>query len=154
MADTISVMAYGGHRYENGAVYVGSWNNEGKRESEGHLLFPDGTRYDGKFEDGFFHGLGVLTFPDGARFEGEFSQGWFHGYGVFWRNDGMRFEGEFRGGKMYGLGLTTFADNTNGFPRCEGYFQECDMKKRLTCSDVVQKAQKLAFMSRKKFLEF
>lgn len=46
---------------------MGTWNNDGKRQGEGHLRFPDGTRYDGDFENGVFHGLGVLTFPDGAK---------------------------------------------------------------------------------------
>lgn len=100
---------------------MGDWNKEGLREGQGHLRFPDGTRYDGNFEANVFCGLGVLTFPDGAklvfiedfvycllfclfRYEGEFLDGWFHGYGVFWRADGMRHEGEFRGGKIWGLG--------------------------------------------------
>lgn len=147
-----TVVANGGHRYDDGSVYIGSWNSEGNRQGEGHLLFPDGTRYDGYFEDGLFNGLGVLIFTDGARYEGEFFQGWFHGYGVFWRVDGTRHEGEFRGGNICGLGLTTFSDNTHGFPRNEGFFQNCQLKKRKNCPDIVQKAQKVAFKARNKFL--
>ncbi|KAJ8920475.1 hypothetical protein NQ315_005343 [Exocentrus adspersus] len=132
--DILPIAASGGYRHQNGSAYVGTWNTEGRRQGEGHLKFPDGTRFDGEFENGLFHGLGVLTFPDGAKYEGEFFQGWFHGHGVFWRADGMRHEGEFRGGKIWGLGLTTFSDDTNGFPRNEGFFQDCKLKKLMKMS--------------------
>lgn len=59
----------GGYRYANGSVYVGDWSRKGAKEGQGHLLFSDGTRYDGKFEDNVFCGLGVLIFPDGAKYE-------------------------------------------------------------------------------------
>ncbi|XP_074028892.1 MORN repeat-containing protein retinophilin [Leptinotarsa decemlineata] len=152
MDDLLPVVAKGGYRYENGSVYVGTWNTEGKRHGEGHLLFSDGVRYDGLFENGLFHGRGILTFPDGAKYEGEFFRGWFHGYGVFWRADGTRHEGEFRGGKIWGLGLTTFSDETHGFPRNEGYFQDCQLKTLVKCPEVIQKAQRFAFIIRQQFI--
>lgn len=61
------VAKYGGHRYEDGSVYVGSWGRDGKRHGEGHMCFHDGSRYDGNFEDGLFDGLGVIVYPDGAK---------------------------------------------------------------------------------------
>lgn len=60
-------MKYGGYRYDTRTTYVGNWNAQGKRHGEGHILFQDGTRYDGYFDNGYFHGLGLLTFPDGAK---------------------------------------------------------------------------------------
>lgn len=63
----VQIAKTGGYRYENGFVYVGDWNKNGAREGQGHLSFPDGTRYDGRFEENVFCGLGVLTFPDGAK---------------------------------------------------------------------------------------
>lgn len=75
-------------------------------------------------------------------------KGWFHGHGIFWRTDGMKFEGEFRGGRIWGLGLVTFSDRTNGFPRNEGFFQDCRMIRKKRCPEVVQKAQKVALMAR------
>ncbi|CAH1381470.1 unnamed protein product [Tenebrio molitor] len=143
-----SVGQTGGYRYGNGAVYVGAWNSTGRRHGYGHLLLSDGTRYDGFFHDGLFHGFGMLTFSDGAKYEGEFLDGWFHGYGIFWRSDGMKHEGQFSGGKIWGLGMTTFNDGSNGFPRYEGFFQDCKLLKKVSCVEVVQKAQKVAFMAR------
>lgn len=75
-------------------------------------------------------------------------QGWFHGHGIFWRSDGMKFEGEFRGGRIWGLGLVTFHDFTHGFPRNEGYFQDCRLIRRRKCADIVQRSQKIALMAR------
>lgn len=48
-------------------MYVGDWNEKGQRHGMGHYLLPDGTRYDGQFDNGLFSGLGVIVFPDGAR---------------------------------------------------------------------------------------
>lgn len=88
-----------------------------------------------------------------SRYEGEFSNGWFHGHGTFWRADGMRYEGEYRGGKIWGLGLVTFNDDSHGFPRCEGYFENCKMLKRQKCPEVVLKAQMVSLMARKNSVE-
>ncbi|XP_017775591.1 PREDICTED: MORN repeat-containing protein 4 [Nicrophorus vespilloides] len=145
------VAKIGGYRHEGGAIYVGGWTSGGKREGIGHMLFPDGSRYDGYFTDGMFNGLGILTFADGAKYEGEFSEGWFHGYGVFWRADGMKHEGEFRGGKMWGLGMTTFKDGTNGFPKNEGFFQDCRLVRKKKCPEIVQKTQKISLMTKQLF---
>ena len=35
----------------------------------------------------------VMRFPDSSRYEGEFLQGWFHGHGLFTTIDGMKYEG-------------------------------------------------------------
>lgn len=75
-------------------------------------------------------------------------QGWFHGNGIFYRSDGMKYEGEFRGGRIWGLGLVTFSDLTNGFPRNEGFFQDCKLIRKKNCPDIVQRAQKIALMAR------
>lgn len=75
-------------------------------------------------------------------------QGWFHGHGIFWRSDGMMYEGEFRGGRLWGLGMITFSDYTHGFPRHEGYFQDCRMIKKQKCPEVIQRAQKVALMAK------
>lgn len=89
-----------------------------------------------------------MNFLKKNRYEGEFMQGWFHGHGVFWRSDGMKYEGEFRGGRIWGLGLVTFNDGSNGFPRNEGFFQDCRLVRRKRCPEIVQRAQKVALMAR------
>ncbi|KAK2705704.1 MORN repeat-containing protein 4 homolog [Artemia franciscana] len=141
-------VTYGSFKYEDSTLYIGEWDGRGQKSGLGHLQFANGTSYDGGFQNGLCSGLGIMKFPDGAKYEGEFSQGWFHGHGCFWRADGMRFEGEFRGGRIWGRGLVTFSDGSNGFPRNEGYFQDCRFMKRMNCGDTIQKAQKVAMTAR------
>ncbi|CAH0668737.1 unnamed protein product [Spodoptera exigua] len=44
--------------------------------------------------------------------------------------------------------LVTFSDGSNGFPRNEGFFQDCRLVRRKRCPEVVQRAQKVAYMAR------
>ncbi|XP_024084514.1 MORN repeat-containing protein 4 homolog isoform X2 [Cimex lectularius] len=142
------VVKTGGYVFEDGTKYIGDWNSKGQMHGLGILLLPNYTRYHGTFLANVCSGLGVMNFPDGAKYEGELMQGWFHGHGVFWRNDGTKYEGEFRGGRIWGLGLVTFSDGTHGFPRMEGYFQDCRFLRRKPCQDVVQRAQKISLLAR------
>lgn len=52
----------------------------------------------------------------------------------------------------YFSGLTTFSDQTYGFPRNEGFFQDCHLKKLIKCPEIIQKAQKIAFMARHRYI--
>lgn len=61
------VVKYGSFKYDDGTQYIGDWNDKGQKHGMGHMLLPDGTRYDGGFDSGLFNGLGVIAFPDGAR---------------------------------------------------------------------------------------
>lgn len=46
------------------------------------------------------------------------------------------------------LGLVTFNDHTHGFPRNEGFFQDCRMVRKKKCPEIVQRSQKIALMAR------
>nr|CAD7205972.1 unnamed protein product [Timema douglasi] len=61
------VMKTGAYRYEDGTNYVGDWNPRGQKHGMGHMALPDGTRYDGAFQNGLCSGLGIMCFPDGAK---------------------------------------------------------------------------------------
>ncbi|KAL8580837.1 hypothetical protein ACOMHN_017341 [Nucella lapillus] len=132
------------YRYPDGTTYSGQWNDQGHRHGYGHLVFPDGSKYWGVFDNGMYSGLGVMTFQDGSRYEGEFKQGKFHGLGVFQRADRMMFEGQFKDGKIWGMGLVTFSDSTHGLPRNEGYFESNQIMRREKCSMMVHRARELA----------
>ncbi|XP_078671160.1 MORN repeat-containing protein 4-like [Branchiostoma floridae x Branchiostoma belcheri] len=140
------------YKYGEGEEYHGEWNAHGKRHGLGHLTLANGTKYTGRFENGFCSGHGVMSFADGSRYEGEFAGGRFSGVGVFTRCDGMKFEGEFRDGKVNGLGLLTFADGTHGLPRNEGYFQGNELKERRQCNEVIRKARNSATVARSQHL--
>ncbi len=78
--------------YEEGHTYNGDWSKDGKREGKGCLCLADGTKYSGKFVNGFYNGHGVLVLSDNSRYEGSFELGKFHGYGVYRGQNGMLYE--------------------------------------------------------------
>lgn len=41
--------------YEDGEVYAGEWDGEGRRHGKGCLTFTDGSKYKGQFSAGYFH---------------------------------------------------------------------------------------------------
>lgn len=41
--------------YEEGEVYAGEWDGEGRRHGKGCLTFTDGSKYKGQFSAGYFH---------------------------------------------------------------------------------------------------
>lgn len=57
----------GEFRYPDGSVYNGQWNEHGHRHGYGNLVFPDGNKYWGFFDNGLYGGLGVMAFQDGSR---------------------------------------------------------------------------------------
>lgn len=64
----IGVAKTGAYKYDDGTKYIGDWNNRGLKHGAGSLLLPDGTRYDGAFQNGLCSGLGIIIFPDGAKY--------------------------------------------------------------------------------------
>jgi hypothetical protein len=62
----------------------------------GFELAYDGGVYVGEFcADGRVHGVGIWDYPDGSRYEGEFFEGYQQGWGVLIQPDGTRREGWF-----------------------------------------------------------
>lgn len=45
-------------------------------------------------------------------------------------------------------GMVTFSDGSHGFPKNEGFFQDCKLVRKKRCPEVVQRAQKVALMAR------
>lgn len=80
--------------------------------------FKDGARYEGYFENGFFHGQGTLTLPSGNSYTGEFKEGKKDGQGVYTWPNGNRYEGAFKDNVRHGQGTMYFE---NGF-KLEGEF--------------------------------
>ena len=55
------------YKYPDGSEYRGEWNEQGQRQGSGQMIFSDGARYTGRFENGLCTGPGVMTFKDGSR---------------------------------------------------------------------------------------
>ncbi len=70
--------------------------------NRGIYTYPDGTTYDGDWQDGKRHGYGTWIRPDGTKYEGEWKDDKPHGDGVLTRPDGRKQIGEWIDGKYSG----------------------------------------------------
>lgn len=82
----------------------------------GHYEFPDGSSYDGDWQDGLFDGEGVFVFAGtGDTYTGGFRAGQFHGQGKYEFANGDKYEGGFAGGRPAGRGLYVWAREDQSF---------------------------------------
>jgi len=86
-------------KYPDGSTYEGEFNND-KFHGKGYFTSPDGHTYEGEFNNDKFHGQGTLTYPDGAFYIGAFKDHKFHGQGTLTYPDGMSHQGEWVDGKL------------------------------------------------------
>ncbi|MBF0108051.1 MAG: hypothetical protein HQL76_02590 [Magnetococcales bacterium] len=74
------VLGKGTWLFDNGDVYIGSWNNSLK-EGQGLYLYAHGAYYFGGWSLDLKHGRGSYQYANGHRFEGEWQDGQRHGKG-------------------------------------------------------------------------
>lgn len=63
--------------------YRGSFLNGKFSGIRGELVHSSGYRYEGEFQEGFFHGTGREIIPSKGEYQGEFQYGMRHGMGTF-----------------------------------------------------------------------
>ena len=97
------------YTWPDGERYEGEWK-DGERNGQGTQLLPDGRRYEGEWKDDARNGQGIFTWPDGGRYEGELKDGRPCGNGIYTWPDGGRYEGEWKDGERNGQGTQLFAD--------------------------------------------
>eukprot|EP00913_Durusdinium_trenchii_P033896 g31728.t1 len=107
----------GGQTLSGGATYEGQWRGEDKH-GEGKLIFADGSKYEGQFENHTRY-----TYSNGSTYEGQWKMEVQDGHGVEKLVDGSVFEGQFKNGDKSGKGKFTW--NTGG--SYEGDFDANDM---------------------------
>ena len=93
MASFQGTLAKGGNRRLEGTLtfdrtaikmrYEGSFGRNGRPHGSGTLGLPDGSVYEGDFEEGEIQGTGLRTYVDSSSYSGDFQQGERHGQGVF-----------------------------------------------------------------------
>ena len=69
--------------------------------------WPDGSRFEGEWQDGHAHGFGIMEWSGqtqwpGDRYEGQWSNGLLDGTGTYVRGDGTRIEGVWQRGQKIG----------------------------------------------------
>ncbi len=74
------------------------------RNGTGTFVYPDGSRYEGEWENGKENGFGVCHLADGERYRGEWRDGKRSGKGTCVFSDGKVYSGQWDDGKENGVG--------------------------------------------------
>lgn len=101
------------HQYSSGVEYYGEFAGGAPVNGRGVMVFTNGDRYDGEFEDGDRNGCGTFTFANGRQYMGQFRTDQFHGVGVWQLENGDRYVGQFRNSKCEGWGTFLFTDGSS-----------------------------------------
>ncbi len=76
------------------------------KEGQGVYAYPDGSKYEGSFNNGKFAGQGTFTFANGDTYTGNFKENYPHGQGTRTHANGNPAEtGEWREGEFVGASL-------------------------------------------------
>ena len=81
----------------------------GKQHGQGTETLSDGSKYVGKWMQGFAHGQGIETSSDGSKREGEWGNGWLYGRGIETFPDGSKYEGEWKKSRKT-IGIMTYSN--------------------------------------------
>ncbi|MEL7315217.1 MAG: pentapeptide repeat-containing protein [Cyanobacteria bacterium J06559_3] len=99
--------------YTNGVSYYGQFEDGIPSNGRGTMVFSNGDRYDGEFENGERNGCGTFTFASGRQYMGQFRTDQFHGVGIWKLETGERYVGQFEYNKCEGWGTFLFADGSS-----------------------------------------
>ena len=99
--------------FSNGNVYMGAVNNNGVINGYGVGVLPDGTKYEGYWENDKMHGYGLQTYQDGSIYKGNWNGGKRNGYGVEVLKNGEKYEGYWKNDKMHGDCTIVFEDDSS-----------------------------------------
>jgi hypothetical protein len=118
-SDEFQRIRRGAVELENGAIYIGEWNQKGERHGKGVQIWNDGSKYEGYWRRDKANGKGRLIHADGDMYEGEWIDDKAHGKGVYLHTDGAKYVGEWKEDKQHGKGIETWPDGA----RYEGDYQ-------------------------------
>ena len=95
---------YGTYQWKNGSKYQGQFYN-GLFHGKGIYHWSNNKSYNGNWSNGVINGKGKFLYQDGSYYEGEFVNGKKCGYGVYkWDND-KYYEGKWKNDKQNGYGI-------------------------------------------------
>ncbi len=100
------------YSYPNGAQFYGDFADGVPLDGRSTMLFANGDRYDGDYENGQRQGCGTFTFTNGRQYVGQFENDQFEGLGIWTLETGDRYVGEFQANKCNGEGTFLFTDGS------------------------------------------
>ena len=102
---------------EDGTIYTGQMKTEiqgGKevliKHGKGTQKWPDNSKYDGDWRNGYAQGRGTFHHSNGDVYTGEFIMDRANGYGAYIHSNGTRYEGEWKDDLQHGKGVETWTD--------------------------------------------
>jgi hypothetical protein len=66
---------YGEFHHGNRGLYIGHWKNDTKHGESCKEVWPDGTTYQGVYQNGLMHDKGLLIYSDTSMYDGDFVKG-------------------------------------------------------------------------------
>jgi hypothetical protein len=93
----------------NGAVFTGSFDEEGKKK-HGTQTNPDGSKYIGNYRDDKHWGQGEYILPNVFRYVGGFEDNLFHGEGIYYLPNGDQVKCQLNEGVIVGKSVYYFAN--------------------------------------------
>lgn len=100
------------YEYADGTRYYGLIKNGRPADGRATMVFANGNRYDGEFQDGRRNGCGTYSFANGRRYIGQFKMDQFDGLGIWLLGDGDRYVGAFKDNRCNGEGIFLFKDGS------------------------------------------
>lgn len=94
--------------YNNGDIYEGCTDVEGRRNGKGKYTWADGSYYDGDWVNNKKQGLGEYKFNDGSLFSGNWINDKRDGFGKSISSSGNTFEGMYKNNMKNGEGIQTY----------------------------------------------
>ena len=95
---------------DNGNEYEGEWDEEGKKDGRGTMLWVDGSFYEGYWENDKANGPGRMLHADSDMYEGNWINDKAQGHGTYYHADGAKYEGQWLDDKQHGHGKETWPD--------------------------------------------
>ena len=94
---------------ENNKINENNEINENKLIAHGRglLIYKNGDKYLGNFENGKKSKLGIYYFKNGAKYKGQWENNKLNGYGIYYYANGTIYEGYFKDNKRNGSGILT-----------------------------------------------
>lgn len=90
---------------KSGCTYFGFWNKvKNLKEGYGQQLYPNGSKYDGFWQDNENEGQGRIIYHTGDYYIGEWKNGKVNGKGSFIGIDGIEYHGNWKNGIHHGYG--------------------------------------------------
>ena len=71
---------------------------------EGTMIYPDGSKYEGKWKDHKRDGFGIFIYPKGSKYMGYWEKNKRSGLGAFNHYKGESYVGEWKNNKKHGVG--------------------------------------------------